>query len=485
MLARCYVATDPDCRPGLLAEAAAAVDRLNAVPGRPGYVTETFCVERRATSGPRTAPASTPCATPSRTRYAGTPLWPVLLTSLLEAADRVDSTTGLQMAYLKQWAPRADRPLTLRVPDLLAGPGPGRPGRRLRAGRHRRPRPTSTWPTSTRPTTSTATTPTTTCGRRWWPGTRPSTTGWPASGPSCATRRPAARSTAAGPCRRPWPRWWPGVDAEVVVLSYNNESWLTYDELHDLCSARGHVEVLAFDSARYVGARIGIHDPPGRKVGSGLPPPQHRVRGAGRPAGPGPGHGRGRPRRPDWGPGRPPGARARRLTGAGLTGLTAAAARWERGAVRPRTDRTRSAADGCRRHRADAAGRPPPTRRPAAADTREAEDMGALDGRIAIITGAGRGIGREYALLFAAEGAKVVVNDLGGTLDGSGDDVSAAQQVVDEITAAGGEAVANHDDVDRLGGRQAPDRHGRRRPTATCTCWSTTPASCATGCSST
>jgi NAD(P)-dependent dehydrogenase (short-subunit alcohol dehydrogenase family) len=73
--------------------------------------------------------------------------------------------------------------------------------------------------------------------------------------------------------------------------------------------------------------------------------------------------------------------------------------------------------------------------------------MGALDGRIAVITGAGRGLGREHALLFAAEGAKVVVNDLGGTVDGSGDDRSAAQQVVDEITAAGGQAVANSDDV--------------------------------------
>ncbi len=59
-----------------------------------------------------------------------------------------------------------------------------------------------------------------------------------------------------------------GVRAEVVVLSYNNESWLTFDELHELCAARGHVEVLAFDSARYVGARIGIHNPAGRKVGA-------------------------------------------------------------------------------------------------------------------------------------------------------------------------------------------------------------------------
>lgn len=73
--------------------------------------------------------------------------------------------------------------------------------------------------------------------------------------------------------------------------------------------------------------------------------------------------------------------------------------------------------------------------------------MGTLDGRIAIITGAGRGLGREHALLFAAEGAKVVVNDLGGGIDGAGRDVTPAQQVADEIKAGGGEAVANTDDV--------------------------------------
>ena len=84
--------------------------------------------------------------------------------------------------------------------------------------------------------------------------------------------------------------------------------------------------------------------------------------------------------------------------------------------------------------------------------------MGALDGRVAVITGSGRGIGREHALLFAAEGAKVVVNDLGGSVDGSGDDRSAAQQVVDEITAAGGQAIANGDDVtDWDGGKRLID----------------------------
>jgi NAD(P)-dependent dehydrogenase (short-subunit alcohol dehydrogenase family) len=84
--------------------------------------------------------------------------------------------------------------------------------------------------------------------------------------------------------------------------------------------------------------------------------------------------------------------------------------------------------------------------------------MGALDGRVAVITGSGRGIGREHALLFAAEGAKVVVNDLGGSVDGSGDDRSAAQQVVDEITAGGGDAIANGDDItDWDGGKRLID----------------------------
>lgn len=81
--------------------------------------------------------------------------------------------------------------------------------------------------------------------------------------------------------------------------------------------------------------------------------------------------------------------------------------------------------------------------------------MGALDGRVAIITGAGRGLGRAHALLFAAEGAKVVVNDLGGGPEGSGADGTAAEQVVDEIKAMGGDALANRDNVAEWDGGQA------------------------------
>src|SRR5713101_8138386 len=73
--------------------------------------------------------------------------------------------------------------------------------------------------------------------------------------------------------------------------------------------------------------------------------------------------------------------------------------------------------------------------------------MGALDGRVAVITGAGNGIGRQHALVFAREGARVVVNDTGGDPHGIGTDASVARRVVEEIRAAGGEAVANTSDV--------------------------------------
>ncbi len=87
-------------------------------------------------------------------------------------------------------------------------------------------------------------------------------------------------------------------------------------------------------------------------------------------------------------------------------------------------------------------------------------------GQVAIVTGGGRGIGRCEAQLLAREGASVVVNDLGGSVDGTGADATAAQQVVEEIVAAGGHAVANHDDCSSWSGaealvRQALDTYGR------------------------
>ena len=265
VLARCYVATDPEAVPGFRDDVAAAVARLNAVPGAPGYVTETFCSDARFFR-PANGARIDAVRDVIEAEYAGTPLWPVLLTSLLEAADRVDSTTGLQMAYLKQWASRADRPLTLRVPELLAGPGRAVRGDAVALvgtaalpdvdlayldppyNQHRYDANYHVWETLV---------------------------AWDAPdhyGVACKRselRDPTTRSAFNG--RRTMPVALADVvsrvGAEVVVLSYNNESWLTFDELHEVCAPRGRVEVLAFDSARYVGARIGIHDPAGRKVG--------------------------------------------------------------------------------------------------------------------------------------------------------------------------------------------------------------------------
>ncbi len=117
---RCYIEADADevDLPAL----DAALASLASLDGRDGYVTETFC-RRSRFFHPDNGARIDAIREAIDVRYAGHALEPILLTSLIEAADRVDSTTGVQMAYVKKWAPRALRPLELRRPLLVAGSG--------------------------------------------------------------------------------------------------------------------------------------------------------------------------------------------------------------------------------------------------------------------------------------------------------------------------------------------------------------------------
>jgi adenine-specific DNA-methyltransferase len=262
VLARCYVATD--ARAVDRGELDAALAELDALPGRAGYFTETFCRHARYLH-PRNGARVDAIRDALRDRYAGSPLFPLLLASLLEAADRVDSTTGVQMAYLKEWAPRAHRPLELRAPVLLEGPGTALRGDALELApllpevdfayldppynQHSYYGNYHVWETLVA-----------------WDA--PEHYGVACKRADC--RDPANRSPFNSRPR------FAGALAEVVravrarvlVLSCNDEAWVTLDELVDLCAgARGAVGVLAFDFKRYVGAQIGIHNPAGQRVG--------------------------------------------------------------------------------------------------------------------------------------------------------------------------------------------------------------------------
>jgi adenine-specific DNA-methyltransferase len=264
VFARCYIATDAAAVD--LADLTATICRLNRLSGVPGYVTETFC-QRSRFFQPFNGERIDAIRTVLDRDYAGSPLFPILLTSLIEAADRVDSTTGVQMAYVKQWSARSHKPLALRVPHLLAGAG-----RALRAdacdavadeglgrfdlayldppyNQHRYVANYHIWETLVA-----------------WDDPEP-------YGVACKRtelRSPATssrfnrRSEMPIALRHVIER----VPADVVVLSYNDESWVDLEQLRAMCAARGHVRVLEFDSQRYVGARIGIYNPRGERVGS-------------------------------------------------------------------------------------------------------------------------------------------------------------------------------------------------------------------------
>ncbi len=261
VFARCHIATDGSAVDRRRLDEALA--HLSGLPGEAGYVTETFCVRSRyfqPFNGERIDAVRDALASD----FADSPLFPILLTSLIYAADRVDSTTGLQMAYVKEWAPRSFKPLELRVPELLEGPG-----RALRAD--------ATRAVHELPPVDLAYLDPPYNQHRYFTNYHiwETLVAWDAPehyGVACKridSRDDATKSVFNAT------RSMPGaladavaaVRAEVVVLSYNDESWVSLEDLVAMCHDRGHVRVLAFDSKRYVGAQIGIHSPTGQRVG--------------------------------------------------------------------------------------------------------------------------------------------------------------------------------------------------------------------------
>jgi adenine-specific DNA-methyltransferase len=261
VFARCYIETDRGAVD--LDHVTAVLATLEALPGRPGYVTEVFCEQARffrPENGARIDAIRDAIAAD----WGGSALEPILLTSLIEAADRVDSTTGVQMAFVKEWADRAARPLQLRVPELLDGPGRAMHGdaallaRELGAvdlayldppyNQHRYTANYHVWETLV---------------------------AWDAPehyGVACKRadlRDPSTRSVFNA--RRAMPvalrKVIDDLDARVLVISCSNEGWVTVDDLREWCAPRGAVAVLAFDSKRYVGAQIGVYNPMGERVG--------------------------------------------------------------------------------------------------------------------------------------------------------------------------------------------------------------------------
>jgi adenine-specific DNA-methyltransferase len=264
VFARCYIELDRDAVDQEML--AGELDRLDELSGQPGYVTETFCEQSRYFT-PENGARIDAIRDAIAAAHTGSELEPILLTSLIEAADRVDSTTGVQMAYLKKWAPRAHNRLHLQPPALLPGTGRAVRGDALTlAGslgsfdlayldppynQHRYFTNYHVWET---------------------------VVAWDAPAHyGVACKRVDARDdeSTRSPfnSRRTMPAALASViaavDAELLVVSYNDEAWLTAADLVDMCAVGGrHVEMLSFDSRRYVGAQIGVHNPKGERVGT-------------------------------------------------------------------------------------------------------------------------------------------------------------------------------------------------------------------------
>ena len=246
-----------------LPELERAVGYLNSLPGVSGYFTEVFCKKARffqATNGEKIDAIRNAIELEFRSSWMYFPL----LSSLLIAADKVDSTTGVQMAYLKTWSRRSFLQLELRVPDLLAGKGSSVRSDASEAvasigpvdlayldppyNQHRYFGNYHIWETLV----------------RW---DEPDYYG--IANKRIDARDPSNKSEFNSKLTLPSAlgKLISNLQAKTLVLSYNNESWLSRRELTDMCSRFEQVKILDFDSKRYVGAKIGGYNQAGELVG--------------------------------------------------------------------------------------------------------------------------------------------------------------------------------------------------------------------------
>ena len=256
-LAQCYVAAD---RSQIAADAEKIIRELDALPGAPGYFTQTFCESSRYLQ-----PHNGERVDAIRERIAELSLPPVLeavvLVSLMEAADRVDSTCGLQMAYLKQWSKRSHNRMMLRVPDVLEGPGHALQAEAVEAAKtrafdlvyldppynqHRYLGNYHVWESLV----------------RW---DKPEVYGIAMKRIDCREYKSEFNSRKS--IRDAFAALLRNVDARYVLVSFNNEGYLSQADLIELLSVRGEVAAMDVDFKRYVGAQIGIYNPQGDKVG--------------------------------------------------------------------------------------------------------------------------------------------------------------------------------------------------------------------------
>ncbi|MDO5720511.1 MAG: DNA adenine methylase [Actinomycetaceae bacterium] len=263
VLAQTYIETDAESVDA--SELESALLYLNDLPGKPGYFTETFCVKSRFFQ-PHNGERVDAIREAIESDFTDSSLYPLLLTSLLQAADKVDSTTGLQMAFLKDWAPRSYNKLELKIPTLLPGTGVALLGDAMDLikeipptdllyldppyNQHRYFTNYHIWETLV----------------RW---DKPEAYG-------VAQKRVDARDSATKSVFNSKPKMKDAffqllndARARIVLISYNNESWISAAQMMEHLRAIGHDRVvkLAFEHDRYVGARIGIHNPKGQKVG--------------------------------------------------------------------------------------------------------------------------------------------------------------------------------------------------------------------------